>query len=72
MTGLQQMNDRLLHLSVVFECKKNGEVRIYVDYRELNKRTTKDAYQLPRSDKMQDSLKGFTIFSTMHLRSGYW
>ena len=52
---LQQMNDQLLHLSVVFECKKNGKVRIYVDYRELNKRTTKDAYQLPRSDKMQDS-----------------
>ena len=43
-----------------------------VDYRELNKRTVKDAYPLPRPDEVQDRLMGFTIFSTLDLRSGYW
>ena len=71
MTRLQQMNDPLLHLSVVFE-HKNGKVRIYVDYRELNKCNTKDAYPLPRPDEVQDNLKVSTVFSTLDLRSGYW
>ena len=56
----------------VFVRKKNGEVRICVDYRELNKRTTKDAYPLPRPDEVQDRLKDSTVFSTLDLRSGYW
>ena len=51
--------------------KKNGRVRICVDYRKL-KCTTKDAYPLPRPDEVQDRLKGSTVFSTLDLRSGYW
>ena len=56
----------------VFVRKKNGEVRICVDYRELNKRTTKNAYPLLRPDEVQDCLKGSTIFSTLDLKGGYW
>ena len=56
----------------VFVRKKNGEIRLCVDYRELNKRTVKDAYLLPRPDEVQDRLMGSTIFSTLDLRSGYW
>ena len=56
----------------VFVRKKNGEVRLCVDYRELNKRTVKDAYPLPRPDEVQDRLMGSTVFSTLDLRSGYW
>ena len=56
----------------VFVHKKNGEVRLCVDYTELNKRTVKDAYPLPRLDEVQDHLMGFTVFSTLDLRSGYW
>ena len=52
--------------------KKNGDVRICVDYRALNKQTIKDAYPLPRPDEVQDRLAGCTIFSTLDLRSGYW
>jgi len=56
----------------VFVKKKSGEIRLCVDYRELNKKTTKDAYPLPLPDEVQDRLAGSTIFSTLDLQSGYW
>ena len=56
----------------VFVRKKSGEIRLCVDYRELNKKTVKDAYSLPRPDKVQDRLAGSTIFSTLDLQCGYW
>ena len=56
----------------VFVPKKSGDLRICIDYRELNKQTTKDAYPLPLPDKVQDRLAGATIFSTLDLQSRYW
>ena len=56
----------------VFVRKKSGEIRLCVDYQELNKRTAKDAYPLPRPDEVQDCLMGSTMFSTFDLKSGYW
>ena len=56
----------------VFVHKKNGDVRICVDYRALNKQTVKDSYPLPLPDEVQDRLAGCTMFSTFDLRSGYW
>ena len=56
----------------VFVREKNGEIRLCVDYRELDKRAVKDAYPLPRPDEAQDRLMGSTIFSTLDLGSGYW
>ena len=43
-----------------------------MDYRELNKRTTRDAYPLPLPDDVQDRLASSTIFSTLDLQSGFW
>ena len=57
---------------MVFVPKQNGELRLCVDYRELNKRTVKDAYPLPRPDEAQDHLSGSSIFSTLDLQYGYW
>ena len=48
----------------VFVSKKNGKIRMCVDYRELNKKTVKDAYPLPRPDEVQDQLMGSTVFSS--------
>ena len=56
----------------VFVPKKSGEKCLYIDYRELNKCTVKDAYPLPLVDEVQDRLSGCTIFSTLDLQSGYW
>ena len=36
----------------VFVSKMSGQLRICVDYRELNKRTTKDSYPLPLPDEV--------------------
>ncbi|KAL5477285.1 hypothetical protein EMCRGX_G024058 [Ephydatia muelleri] len=52
--------------------KKSGEVRLCVDYCELNKRTVIDAYPLPLVDEVQDRLAGSAIFSKLDLQSGYW
>ena len=52
--------------------KKDGKFQLCVDYRKLNKVTKKDAHPLPRIDDLLDSLQGSNIFSTLHLRSGYW
>ncbi|KAL5494155.1 hypothetical protein EMCRGX_G015433 [Ephydatia muelleri] len=52
--------------------KKTGDIRLCVDYRELNKKTTKDAYPLPLIDEVQDQLSGSAVFSKLDLQSGYW
>ena len=56
----------------VFVPKKSGEVRICIDYHELNKRTSKDSYPLPLPDEVQEKMAGSTVFSTLDLHSGYW
>ena len=56
----------------VFVPKKSGQVQTRIDYRELNKRMTKDSYPLPLPDEVQDRLAGSTVFSTLNLHSGYW
>ena len=52
--------------------KNNGELRFCIDLRKLNQRTFKDAYSLPRIDETLERLKGFTVFSSLDLKSGYW
>ena len=56
---------------VLFVKKKDGTLRLCVDYRQLNKLTVKNKYSLPRIDDLFDQLKGASIFSKIDLRSGY-
>ncbi|KAA0054678.1 gag protease polyprotein [Cucumis melo var. makuwa] len=56
---------------VLFVKKKNGSMRLCIDYRELNKVTVKNRYPLPRIDDLFDQLQGATVFSKIDLRSGY-
>src|SRR3954462_1919070 len=51
--------------------KKEGSMRLCVDYRQLNKVTIKNRYPLPRIDDLMDQLVGAGVFSKIDLRSGY-
>ena len=57
---------------VLFVKKKDGTLRLCVDYRQLNKMTVKNKYPLPRTDDLLDQLKGASVFSKINLRSRYY
>ncbi|CAI2738953.1 unnamed protein product [Dicrocoelium dendriticum] len=57
---------------VVLVKKKDGDIRLGVDYRRLHEVKRKDAYPLPRIDDLFDALGGSAYFSTLDLVSGYW
>ncbi|KAJ9505148.1 hypothetical protein QJQ45_012840 [Haematococcus lacustris] len=56
---------------ILFVKKKSGELRMCLDYRQLNKITIRDQYPLPRIDDLFDKLSGCTVFSSLDLQAGY-
>ncbi|KAJ1697055.1 hypothetical protein LUZ63_005567 [Rhynchospora breviuscula] len=56
---------------VLFVRKKDGTLRLCIDYRELNKVTIKNRYPLPRIDDLFDQLQGSSVCSKIDLRTGY-
>lgn len=81
---VKKMCDELLQLNiikpsvspysspVVLVKKKNGEDRMCVDFRQLNLKTEKDQYPMPRMDDLIDRLAGYLYFTTLDLASGYY
>jgi hypothetical protein len=55
----------------IFVKKKNGTLRMCVDYHPLNAVTIKDKYALPCIDALFDQLASAKVFSKIDLRFGY-
>ena len=57
--------------SVLFVKKKDGSLRLCIDYRQLNRATIRNQYPLPRIDELFDQLQGSRVYSKIYLRSSY-
>lgn len=57
---------------IVVVRKKNGKIRMCVDYRTLNRRTLPDQYTVPKIEDALACLNGSKWFSVLDLRSGYY
>jgi hypothetical protein len=56
---------------VLFVDKRDGTIRLCVDYRKLNEVTIKNKYPLPKIEDLFDQLNGAKVFSKIDLRTGY-
>ncbi|KAL7726539.1 hypothetical protein ACLKA6_010404 [Drosophila palustris] len=52
--------------------KKTGKWRLCVDFRQLNSRSVKDAYPLPRVHHILDQLREARYIPSLDLKDGYW
>ncbi|KAK3760285.1 hypothetical protein RRG08_037345 [Elysia crispata] len=57
---------------VVICPKKNGELRVCLDPRELNKALKREHYVMPILDDVLHKLSHSTVFTKLDLKSGYW
>lgn len=57
---------------IVLVRKKTGDLRLCVDYRNLNKITVKDCNPIPMIDDLMDRLSGKKFFTILNLRNGFF
>ena len=57
---------------ILFVKKKDGTLRMFIDYWQINKVTFKNKYLLPRIEDLFDQLKGAGVFLKIDLQSGYY
>lgn len=57
---------------IVVAKKKDGSIRLCVDYRKLNAASPMDAYPMPRVDELLDKLGNSKYITTLDLARGYW
>ena len=69
--GLIQASKSPFGAPNLFVKKREGTLRMCVDYRAVNKITIKNRYPLPRIDELLDRLHGAKYFTKIDLGSGY-
>lgn len=69
--GLIQPSSSPWGAPVLFCKKKDGSLRMCIDYRALNQLTVRNTSPLPRIDECLDRLKGASYFTSLDLKSGY-
>jgi hypothetical protein len=57
--------------SVVLVKKKDGTMKMCIEFRALNKKTRKNRYPIPRIDELLDEFHGVVYFKNIDLHSGY-
>jgi hypothetical protein len=57
---------------VLFVKKKDGTLRMCINYRGLNELIVKNKYPLPIMDELFDQLQGAGYYSKLDLRQGYY
>ncbi|KAM2527245.1 hypothetical protein TB1_024521 [Malus domestica] len=70
--GFIQPSTSLWGAPILFVRKKDGTLRLCIDYRQLNRVTIKNHYPLPRIDDLFDQLRGVCVFSKIDLSSGFY
>ncbi|XP_027171567.1 uncharacterized protein LOC113771150 [Coffea eugenioides] len=70
--GFVKESDSPWGAPVLFVKKKDGSLRLCIDYRGLNEATIKNKYPLSLIDSLFDQLQGSVVFSKLDLRQGYY
>ena len=69
--GIIKRSDSPYASPVVLVQKRDGSLRICVDYRRLNAETLRDSFPLPRIEESLEALRGARYFSSLDLAHGY-
>ena len=70
--GLIEPTESRYTFPVVLAKKKNGELRMCIDFKELNKATVKESTLLPQFEELRNKLGQANIFSAIDFSQGYW
>ena len=52
--------------------KKNGKLRLFIDYRQLNKQTIKSTWPLPSIEELFDTLENSAYFASIDISAGFY
>lgn len=70
--GIIQVSYSEYSSPLVLVKKKDGAIRVCVDYRLLNRKIVKDEFPLPVIDDLIDKLRGARVFSVLDLKNGFF